>query len=208
MSALDRVPSPGALLILLLMAMLGLATFIGLTHNDAAVRLLKLCIPFVGVLFAMVVLSKEDSQPERAVAVVVVGACVVSFYLAVVGDGPFSNELVDLVIISGAIAVQALDAKDGKKGRRKRSRTKAAEFWDDPKSALPDSESVLIVALLAVGTVVFLDTAGFHSIANLEDGIRHVDPLRLLLLVALPVGAKVASLVRYRFEDSEMPRDE
>ena len=190
------------------MAMLGLATFIGLTHNDAAVRLLQLCIPLAGVLFVLVVLSKEDSRPERAVAVVVGGACVASFYLAVVGDGPFSNELVDIVIIGGAIAVQALDTKDGKKGRRKRSRMKAAEFWNDPESALPDSESVLIVALLAIGGVVFLDAAGFHTIANLRAEVRYADPLRLLLLVALPVGAKVVSLVRYRFEESETANGE
>ncbi len=206
MSALDRIPSPRALLLVLFMGMLVLAAFTGLTDSDAARKLLRVFIPLAGVVFALSAAREAQSRPELAAHFVIGFSCTIGLYLELVGDGVFSNLYVNLAIIVSGIAIRATTMRrDEWSSPNYPTKTETTDtdtdFWDDPKSALPDTESVLIVVLIAVGIVVFLDASGFHTIANIEEALRS-DPLDFVWPVALAVGAKVVSLLKNRAEES------
>lgn len=208
MSALDRIPSPRVLLLVLFMGMLVLATLAGLTDSDAARKLLRVFIPLAGVVFALSAAREARSRSELAVHFVIGFSCTIGLYLELVGDGVFSNLYVNLAIIVSGIAIRATTfRRDEWSSPNYPTKTETTptdtDFWDDPKSALPDTESVLIVALIAVGAVVFFDASGFHTIANIEEALRS-DPLDFVWPIALAVGAKVVSLLQGRAEESAL----
>jgi hypothetical protein len=205
MSALDRIPSPRALLVFLFMGMLVLAAFTGLTDSDAGRKLLRVFIPVSGMVFALSAGREARSRPELAAHFVIGLSCAIGLSLELVGEGVFSNLYVNLAIIGSGIAIRATTMRrDEWSGPTPPAKTETtdtgADFWDEPKSALPDTESVLIVALIAVGTVVFLDTSGFHSIANIEEALRS-DPLDFVWPVALAAGAKAVGLLKNRADE-------
>ncbi|ODR80489.1 hypothetical protein BG842_11785 [Haladaptatus sp. W1] len=192
--------------------MLALAAFVGLTDSDAARKLLRVFIPVAGVLFAVSVARDAQSRPELAAVIVLGASCVVGLFLELAGGGVFSNLYVNVAIIGSGLGIRATTLRRESEARPKTPATTEAtntdtDFWDDPKSALPDAESVLIVALIAVGTVVFLDASGFHTIANIEEALRS-DPLDFVWPVALAVGAKVVSVLTNRVEESGAIGDE
>ncbi|SHK19839.1 hypothetical protein [Haladaptatus paucihalophilus] len=206
MCSFDRIPSPRALLLLLFMGMLALAAFTGLTDSDAARKLLRVFIPVAGVLFAVSVARDAQSRPEFAAVLVLGASCVVGLSLELAGGGVFSNLYVNVAIIGSGLGIRATTLRR-EEGSHHVPTTTDTDFWDDPKSALPDAESVLIVALVVVGTVVFLDASGFHTIANIEEALRS-DPLDFVWPVALAVGAKVVSVLTNRVEESGAMGDE
>jgi len=206
MSVLDRIPSPRALLVFLFMGMLVLAVFTGLTDSDAARNLLRVFIPLAGMVFALSAAREAQSRPELAANLVIGVSCTIGLYLELVGDGVFSNLYVNVAIIVSGIAIRATTMRRDEWSSpnyfvETETTDSSTDFWDDPKSALPDSESVLIVALIAVGIIVSLDAAGFHTLANIEEALRS-DPLDFVWPVALAVGAKVVSLLKNRAEES------
>ncbi|WP_423745487.1 hypothetical protein V5735_05790 (plasmid) [Haladaptatus sp. SPP-AMP-3] len=207
MSSFDRIPSPRALLLLLFMGMLALAAFVGLTDSDAARKLLRVFVPVAGVLFAVSVARDAQSRPELAAVLVLGASCVVGLFLELAGGGVFSNLYVNVAIIGSGLGIRATTLRRERKARPKTPTNTDTDFWDDPKSALPDAESVLIVALIAVGTVVFLDASGFHTIANIEEALRS-DPLDFVWPVALAVGAKVVSVLTNRVEEAGVVGEE
>ncbi|GKZ13859.1 hypothetical protein [Haladaptatus sp. T7] len=211
MSSFDRIPSPRALLLLLFMGMLALAAFTGLTDSDAARKLLRVFIPVAGVLFAVSVARDAQSRPEFAAVLVLGASCVVGLSLELAGGGVFSNLYVNVAIIGSGLGIRATTLRREEGSHHVPTTTETTntdtDFWDDPKSALPDAESVLIVALVVVGTVVFLDASGFHTIANIEEALRS-DPLDFVWPVALAVGAKVVSVLTNRVEESGAMGDE
>ncbi|EFW92540.1 hypothetical protein ZOD2009_06719 [Haladaptatus paucihalophilus DX253] len=186
--------------------MLALAAFTGLTDSDAARKLLRVFIPVAGVLFAVSVARDAQSRPEFAAVLVLGASCVVGLSLELAGGGVFSNLYVNVAIIGSGLGIRATTLRR-EEGSHHVPTTTDTDFWDDPKSALPDAESVLIVALVVVGTVVFLDASGFHTIANIEEALRS-DPLDFVWPVALAVGAKVVSVLTNRVEESGAMGDE
>lgn len=207
MSALDRIPSPRALLFLLFVGMLALAAFTGLTDSDAARKLLRVLIPISGMVFALSAGREARSRPELAAHFVIGVSCIIGLYLELVGDGVFSNLYVNVAIIVSGIGIRATTMRrDEWSSPNYPPKTEPTDFRDDPKSALPDAESVLIVALVVVGIVVFLDASGVHTIANIEEALRS-DPLDFVWPIALALGAKAVSLLKKRAEESALAEE-
>jgi hypothetical protein len=165
-------------------------------------------IPISGTMFALSAGREARSRPELAAVLVLGISCAIGLYLELVGDGVFSNLYVNVAIIGSGFAIRATTFRREKRSSpnnptKSETTDTDTDFWDDPESALPDTESVLIVALIAVGAVVFLDASGFHTIANIEDALRS-DSLDFVWPVALAVGAKVVSLLKNRAEESAL----
>ncbi len=103
----------------------------------------------------------------------------------------FSNTLVDLVLVASAIALGILqqdrDARPSTTPRRTRT-----TFRENPRSHLPDSESVLIGALLVALLFVSLNAAGIDVVSSLET-TASAHPLEIVWLVVIAVGSKVVT---------------
>ncbi|GAA0243887.1 hypothetical protein ACFFQF_03555 [Haladaptatus pallidirubidus] len=192
----------------LFVLMLLLAGVIFLTGSDIARQLLRLLVPLSGVTFALVSLTDAESRIERVAVVVLAVSCSIGIYLEIVGAGVFSNLLVNIAIIASVMFVGNSQGNDGPESSYPPSgeTSKKPRFWENPRSALPSSESVLIAILLLGAVGVFLDLMSIDVVGNLTEAVES-NPLQFLSLVGFYLLSKSVDIGRHYIDESWLEKE-
>ncbi|WP_049971197.1 hypothetical protein [Haladaptatus cibarius] len=179
--------------------MLLLAAVVFLTGSDVVRKLLRLLVPLSGIVFALTALTDAESRIARVAGIVLAVSCSIGIYLEIAGDGVFSNPIVDIAILASAMGIGESRGNDGPETYRKPN--EKPSFWENPRSALPSSESVLIAVLMLGAVAVFLDMMGIDAVGNLTEAVES-NPLQFLSIVGLFVLSKVVDIGRRRMNES------